>query len=68
MPLLSVFYLGDHIKIRVILLQVNTVYALKQFIYIQTSIPLPESYCMPPVPLSYSAPCNCFSERSVVFP
>jgi len=31
---------GDHLKIRVVLLWVNTVYAIQQFIYIQTFIPI----------------------------
>ena len=31
---------GDHIKIRIVLLWVNTVFAIQQLIYIHTSIPI----------------------------
>ena len=31
---------GEHLKIRIVLLWVNTVYAIQQFIYIQTLIPI----------------------------
>jgi len=42
----------EYLKIRIVLLWVNTVYAIQQFNYVQTFIPFLQYYCMHPDPLS----------------